>query len=70
MFNTAQAFVVFPGLRTKAMGFRAHILGKVRFRELNAKQKSEMKKRLQLHKKELQTALKAVNRGLRELKKK
>jgi hypothetical protein len=52
------------------MGFRAHILGKVRFRELNAKEKSDMRKRLEKHKKELQEAMKAVNRGLRELKKK
>ncbi len=52
------------------MGFRAHILRRIKFRELNAKQKSEMKKRLQEHKKELQAAMKAVNQGLRELKKK
>ena len=52
------------------MGFRAHILRSVKFRELNAKQKADMKKKLQEHKKELQAALKAVNRGLRELRKK
>jgi hypothetical protein len=70
MINTAQHSSLPQRLRTKAMGFRAHILKRIKFRELNAKQKSEMKKRLQQHKKELQAALKAVNQGLTALKKK
>jgi len=52
------------------MGFRAHILRHVKFRELDDKQRAAMKEELEKHKKELQAAIKAVDRGLRELKKK
>jgi hypothetical protein len=52
------------------MGFRAHILRHVKFDELDDDDREELKKRLQEHKKELQTAMKAVDRGLKALRKK
>jgi hypothetical protein len=52
------------------MGFRAHILRHVKFHELNDKDRDKLKEELQKHKKDLQTAMKAVDRGLRALRKK
>jgi hypothetical protein len=52
------------------MGFRAHILKHVKFDELNEKQRSEFREKLEEQKKELQSAMKAVDRSLKALRKK
>ena len=52
------------------MGFRAHILRHVKFHELNEKQRDEFRRRLKEQKKELQSAMKAVDRSLKALRKK
>lgn len=51
------------------MGFRAHILKHVKFHELNEKQRNDFRRRLQEQKKELQSAMKAVDRSLKALRK-
>lgn len=52
------------------MGFRAHVLKHIKFDELTEKQRNELKKRFQEHKRELEVAMKAVDRGLSALAKK
>ena len=51
------------------MAFRAHLLLRhIKYDELSEEQRAELKERFEEHKRDLQTAIKAVNHGLRQLK--
>jgi hypothetical protein len=52
-----------------AMAFRAHLLLRhVKYDELTEEQRADLKQRFEEHKRDLQTAIKAVNHGLSRLK--
>ena len=51
------------------MAFRAHLLlHHVKYDELSEEERAELKERFEEHKRDLQTAIRAVNHGLRQLK--
>jgi|RhiMethySRZTD1v2_1073278.scaffolds.fasta_scaffold394730_2 hypothetical protein len=50
------------------MGFRAALIKRIKFDELNQAQMDDLKKKFEEHKRELQVAMRAVDGGLKELK--
>jgi hypothetical protein len=50
------------------MGFRAALIKRIKFDELNKKQKGDLQKKFEEQKRELEVAMKAVNEGLKALK--